>query len=215
MSLESKIDLEGTSLGVLATEKEDISDLSLLFTVVSVEHLTGVMNLSQQLNGGLGIIGIRSLHVQIIDEVDENLGTKTSLDFFGLVDKFQLEVDLHIGGSGVRVEVDVGERNLIGISSVQEILDDDSLTGTGVTDEKHGLSPRDGVVTEFLKSASLDGVHQDLGEEEVIIFRMLIWDDHIVPFLPIIDLRVEVVIEDGGSLIIRETGLALVGFEVG
>ena len=70
------------------------------------------------------------MHVQIVDEVDKDLSTKTSLDFFGLVDKFQLEVNLHIWSGSVRVEIDVGEFNLIRVSSIQEIFNDHSLTGT-------------------------------------------------------------------------------------
>jgi hypothetical protein len=86
MSLKSEIDLEGTSFRVLATEQEHISNLLFLFTMFSVEDLSRIVNLSQQLNCGLGVISIWSLHVKIIDEVDEDLGSQTSFDFFGLVD---------------------------------------------------------------------------------------------------------------------------------
>jgi hypothetical protein len=122
------------------------------------------VNLSEKLDGGLGTIGIRSLHVKIVHKVDEDLGTKTSLDFFSLVDKLQLKIDLHIRSSGVRVEIDVGEGSGFWVSGFKEILDDDSLTSTGVTNEENGFSSVDMVLTELLKSASLDGMDQDLAE---------------------------------------------------
>lgn len=209
MSLKSEIDLERTSLGILATEQEHISDLFLLVTIGSVEDLSRVVNLSQQLNSGLSVISIWSLHVKIVHEVHQNFGSQTSLDFFGLVNELKLEINLHIWGGGVGVKVDIGKRNGIWISSVQEILNDDGLTGTGVTDEKHWFSSADVVGAELLESTGLDGMDQDLGVNEIFIFWMLIWDNEVIPSLPVVNFGVVVVVEDSGAFIVGESGLTL------
>ena len=47
------------------------------------------MNLSQQLNSGLSVISIGSLHIQIVHEIHQNFGTQTSFDFFGLVNELK------------------------------------------------------------------------------------------------------------------------------
>jgi hypothetical protein len=69
---------------------------------------------------------------------------------------------LHIWSSGVGIEVNVGKGDGLWVSSGQEILDDNSFSCTGVTNEQDWFSSADTVSAKLLKSAGLDGMDQNL-----------------------------------------------------
>lgn len=106
MSGKSKIDVEGSRLGVHASSVHDVNEVLLLLKVVSIIDNTVVDDLSDEADWRLGSEPIKVRHVQIIHEVDECLTWWRSESSSGSLVHLRLNDNLECLGISVGVEVD-------------------------------------------------------------------------------------------------------------
>lgn len=194
MSGQSKIDDEGSRLGVHASSEHDVHEKFLLLEMVSVIDEAVVDNLSDQANWRLGSVLIKVWHVVVIKEVDKSLtwwwsiGSTSSLVNIRLKDNLEgsrvsVGVKVH-GSSDRRLFVELGE----------VILDNGGLTSTGGSDVDHSLLGSDVDVQQEGLSSGLGGWHHKVGEK-TFVFGVELWSKGIPMFPDSLD-NIIVVIED-------------------
>lgn len=90
MTLETGVYLEGTGSGVHASCVQGVLDVleCKLGTIIPV---VVVLVLSQERDGSLGVVGIESGHVQVIDEVDQLEFTNGGIGTTGFLLELLLE----------------------------------------------------------------------------------------------------------------------------
>jgi hypothetical protein len=69
--LQSQVYCEGAGLVVEAGEEEQVLDELFLLQLLAVEDAAVVDDLSQELDGCLGAVGLDEGHVQVVDEGDQ------------------------------------------------------------------------------------------------------------------------------------------------
>lgn len=138
VSLKTGVDVERTGSGVHASGVEGVFDVFKTELVAIIPVLV-ILVLSQERDGSLSVVRIKSGHVEIINEIDElelaNWGISSTCLFLKLLLKDILEEHR------VRVEIEIDDLHDVLISCSGEVVEethsDLGLSAASVTDE-HG-----------------------------------------------------------------------------
>jgi hypothetical protein len=197
MSSKAHINVERSGLGVHASNEHDVSDSLLDGEIRSIIVGVIVNELSDESNRLLGEIFIDLGHVKIIHKVDEGLASGRTVKSTGSLVNVRLNNNLETHGVGVRVEINLGGEDTVGVNRLEVIQHNRSLTstsGTNVKDTFLGLSTY--LEDQFL-SGSFGSSHDNRGE---IAFSVGVESlDLFIPVNPLHIDGVEVVIIDRSS----------------
>lgn len=198
MSGQSKIDDEGSRLGVHTSCEHDVNKKLLLLQMVSIIHEAVVNNLSDQANWRLGSVLIKVWHVVVIKEIDKGLTWWWSISSTSSLVNVRLKDNLEGSRVSVRVEVHGGSDGSLLVELGEVILDNGSLTSTSRSDVDHSLLSSDVDVQQEGLSGGLSGWYHKV-REKTFVFGVELWSKGIPMFPNSLD-NIIVVIEDLSTL---------------
>jgi hypothetical protein len=197
MSGKTDINEERSGLGVHASNEHDVSNSLLDGEISSIVVSVIVDELSDEGNGLLSEILVNLGHVEIINKVDKSLTSGRSIKGTGSLINVRLNNNLETHGVGVRVEIDLGSEDRIGINVLEVILHNGSLTSTSGTNVKDTLLGLSTDLEEQLLSSSLSSSNNKRGERA---FEVGVEGLNLVhPVAPLHVDGIEVVIVDGSA----------------
>jgi hypothetical protein len=153
-----------------------------------------INDLSNQRDRSLGLVFISLGHVEIIQEVDQNLTGRRSVVLTSLFDDLRFEQGLESFGVSIGVERHTGLKGGIGVKGSQEIFDVGGLTGSSLSDIEATLSGENVQVQEESLASSGRGRNDEVLIETLEF--LVHWWGNSVPSNPIISDGIEVVVED-------------------
>jgi hypothetical protein len=149
--------------------------------------------LADKLDRRLGAEFILHRHVQVINDTDcLQFGTLGLEPVLGAAVIVRLDDLLHAGRGRARREID-RERKLVGIKRHQNLVNQDCLANTGLSDQKHGLFCVQKLLNEESVPHSVHGRHNNLVELLVDGLDLI---DPLLPAVPLLLLRVDEVLID-------------------
>jgi len=139
MSCQTWIDIERSGLGVHASSEHNVSEVFLLFKVISIIDDTVINNLSQKADRRLSSILVYIRHVQVIHEIDENFVGWGTIGLTGSLIYVSLNYLLESFGVSITVEVERSVEDILFVKSREVILNNGSLSSTSRSDIKNSL----------------------------------------------------------------------------
>jgi len=194
VTAETEVDVERTGLGVHASSEHNVLQVFLLFKVITVVDESVIDDLTDQTNGRLSAVLVDVWHVKIVHEEDQDLSGRRSVDLTGSLVDITFNDSLEGLGVSVRVKVDGGGEDGLGVDVGEVILDNGGLTGTGVTDIQYALAGVLVDVDDILLTGSLGGGHDQVAVKTFVAGVEGL--NTLLPVLPAAPDDVEVVVID-------------------
>ena len=142
MSLETRIDSEGSGELVHRANHESTLNLEELDTLGQVIPMVVVLDLSQQRNGTLRVVRIKLRHVQIVNEVDESVLADGTVSGTTLL--LELSHQIQTKSSRISVVIHVDDLAQVIVSLLDEFLektlDHLGLTATSLAYEEWAVA---------------------------------------------------------------------------
>lgn len=135
----SVVYVEGTAFGVQATEEETVGELHGLRQIIHLVHFTVVVQLRQQHDGTLRELLVHERHVDVIDEVDQQLFLGGALDVAHTL--VHVSHNHLVQGCRVRlvVERQSHKTDFVASHKLQEVHHQSGFASAGTSCEAHRL----------------------------------------------------------------------------